>query len=116
MNRRLFLLATGGLSLASRRAGGGARTPAAQSAAETAAAGDVTRTLARYIVSAKPADLPASVRKEAARTVVNWMGAALGGCRHQTMENAIAALSPFSGPPQASILGRKERLDIMHAA
>jgi 2-methylcitrate dehydratase PrpD len=28
----------------------------------------------------------------------------------------VAALSPFSGPPQASILGRKERFDIMNAA
>jgi 2-methylcitrate dehydratase PrpD len=32
------------------------------------------------------------------------------------VDNAIAALSPFSGPAQATILGRRERLDIMHAA
>jgi 2-methylcitrate dehydratase PrpD len=29
---------------------------------------------------------------------------------------ALAAFTPFSGPPQAGILGRTERLDIMHAA
>jgi 2-methylcitrate dehydratase PrpD len=29
---------------------------------------------------------------------------------------ALAALAPFSGPPQASILGRRERLDCPHAA
>jgi 2-methylcitrate dehydratase PrpD len=77
---------------------------------------DVTRHLAKYVVSTKAADLPGPVRKEAARTVLNWMGAALGGCRHETMDNAIAALSPFSGPGQATILGRRERFDIMHAA
>jgi 2-methylcitrate dehydratase PrpD len=44
------------------------------------------------------------------------MGAALGGCRHETVDHAIAALAPFSGPAQAGILGRRERLDILHAA
>lgn len=117
VDRRAFLLASSGLTLTgalprSRSAQG--QAPAA--AAPAAAPPEVTRALAKYVVSAKSADVPAAVRKEAARTVVNWMGAALGGCRHETMENAIAALSPFSGPAQASVLGRKERLDIMHAA
>jgi 2-methylcitrate dehydratase PrpD len=76
----------------------------------------VTRRLAKNVVSAKAADMPGPVRKEAARTVLNWMGAALGGSRHETVDNAIAALSPFSGPAQAGVLGRTERLDIMHAA
>lgn len=76
----------------------------------------VSRTLARYIVSAKFADLPAPVRKEAARTLLNWVGCALGGSRHEAVDIAISALAPFSGPAQAGILGRKERLDIMHAA
>jgi len=88
------------------------RTPAPAPAAAT----DATRHLAKYVVSAKAADLPGPVRKEAARTVLNWMGAALGGCRHETVDHAIAALAPFSGPAQAGILGRRERLDILHAA
>ena len=54
MNRRLFLFASGGLSLSPwfRRV-----------RLETEAAKDVTRMLARYVVSAKPADLPASGSK-----------------------------------------------------
>jgi len=107
MDRRFFLFATGGLSLSPF---------VPQSSQPTEAAKDVTRTLARYIVSAKPSDLPASVRKEAARTLLNWVGCTLGGSRHETVGIAISAMALFSGPAQASILGRKERLDILNAA
>lgn len=77
---------------------------------------DVTRSLAAYVVSAKYADLPAPVRKEAQRTLLNWMGCAVGGSRHETLDAAIAALAPFSGPPQATVLGRQERMDVLHAS
>jgi 2-methylcitrate dehydratase PrpD len=76
----------------------------------------VTRALARYLVTATYDDLPANVRKEGVRTLLNWVGVAIGGSRHQTVEIAVAALSPFSGPAQASLLGRRERFDIMNAA
>jgi len=107
MDRRFFLFATGGLSLSPF---------VPQSSQPTEAAKDITRTLARYIVSAKPSDLPASVRKEAARTLLNWVGCTLGGSRQETVGIAISAMAPFSGAAQASILGRKERLDILNAA
>ncbi len=77
---------------------------------------DVTRKLARYVVSAGASDVPKAVRQEARRTLLNWVGCAVGGSRHQTVDIAIAALSAFSGPAQASVLGRKERLDVLHAA
>ena len=111
VDRRSFFLASAGLTLT-----GVVPRTSETPAPAPAAATDVTRQLAKYVVAAKAADLPGPVRKEAARTVLNWMGAALGGSRHETMDNAIAALSPFSGPAQATILGRKERFDIMHAA
>lgn len=77
---------------------------------------EVTRLLARYIVDSRYADIPEPVRHEAARALLNWAGCAMGGSRHATVERALAALSEFSGPPQAGILGRGERLDILHAA
>ena len=76
----------------------------------------VTRTLARYVVSTKFADLPPAVCKEAARTLLNWVGCTVGGSHHETVDIAVSALAPFSGPAQAGILGRKERFDILHAA
>ena len=81
-----------------------------------AEATDVTLTLARYLVAARFDDLPAGIRKEAARSLLNWMSVAVGGSRHKAVEIALAAVTPFSGPAQATIFGRTERLDIMHAA
>lgn len=77
---------------------------------------DTTRRLAQYLVAARYEDLPAKVRKEGVRTFLNWVGVAVGGSRHDTVERAIRALKPFSGPQQASLLGRQERFDIMNAA
>jgi len=77
---------------------------------------EVTRKLARYVVQSRYADIPQAVRKEAVRSFLNWMGCAVGGSRHETVECALAALKPFSGPAEATVLGRSDRLDIMHAA
>ena len=69
-----------------------------------------------YVLSVRYDDLPDPVRKEARRTLLNWVGCAVGGSRHETVDVAIAALAPFSGPAQATVLGRRERLDILHAS
>jgi 2-methylcitrate dehydratase PrpD len=76
----------------------------------------VTKILANYIVSARYEDLPANVRKEGLRTLLNWVGVAVGGSHHETIDIAVEALAPFSGPSQAAILGRRERFDVMNAA
>ncbi|MDA0681685.1 MAG: MmgE/PrpD family protein [Proteobacteria bacterium] len=77
---------------------------------------DVTRQLANYVVNSKWSDIPEAARKEAVRSVFNWVGCCLGGARHVTTNRAIAALAEFSGKAEATVLGRSERLDIMHAA
>ena len=76
----------------------------------------VTRILAEFIVKTGYQDLPAQVRKEGVRTLMNWVGVAVGGSHDETVDRAVAALTPFSGPPQANLLGRTERFDIMNAA
>jgi 2-methylcitrate dehydratase PrpD len=77
---------------------------------------DTTRTLARFVIEHQSSQLPQNVRHDAVRSFLNWMGCAVGASRHETTERALAALAPFSGPPEATVLGRTERLDIMHAA
>jgi 2-methylcitrate dehydratase PrpD len=109
MNRRKFLST-------SALAGGAAAAAVPLSEEATVEARDVTRKLVRYIVSARREDVPVAVRKEATRTLLNWVGCAVGGSRHETVDNAIAALAPFSGPAQATVLGRKERLDVLNAS
>ena len=71
--------------------------PAAPPSAE---AKDVTLTLARYLIAARFEDLPEPVRTEAARSLLNWMAVAVGGSRHEAVEIALAAVSPFAGPPR----------------
>lgn len=77
---------------------------------------EVTRTLAKFIVGHRYGDIPEKVRHEAARSFLNWVGCAVGASRHETVERALAALSEFSGPREATVLGRGDRLDIMLAA
>jgi 2-methylcitrate dehydratase PrpD len=77
---------------------------------------DVTRRLARYLVEATFDDIPEEVRREGCRSILNWAGCAVGGAQHPTLDAAISALKPFSGPEQASLFGRRERFDILHAA
>ncbi|MDE1194829.1 MAG: MmgE/PrpD family protein [Pseudomonas sp.] len=107
--------ATPGLSL-SALAQGEKMKAADPAPAPVSAPEPVTHILARYLVNARYEDLPANVRKEGTRTLLNWVGVAVGGSHHETVERALSALKPFSGPAQASLLGRSERLDIMNTA
>ena len=77
---------------------------------------EVTRILARYVVGSRFEQIPAATRHHATRTFVNWLGCAIGGSHHEGMDIALAALAPMAGPAQASVLGRSERLDVLHAA
>src|SRR5579859_6135584 len=114
LDRREFVGASalGLFALLPERAG--ASVPSRPSAPDPPA--DVTRRLAAYVVNARPEDLPAPVRAEACRTLLNWAGCTVGGSRHETVDIAVRALSPFTGKPQATLLGRRERVDILHAS
>ncbi|MDB5937613.1 MAG: 2-methylcitrate dehydratase [Massilia sp.] len=117
LNRRSFLRAGAAASVAAATPVlSMAAAPEDKPAAPKAAVQGVTRALARYITSARYEDLPANVRKEGTRTLMNWVGVAVGGSHHETVDLAVAALDSFSGPRQATLLGRKERFDIMNAA
>jgi 2-methylcitrate dehydratase PrpD len=123
VDRRSFLRAATAASVAAAGASAAGfglpllGSSGSEQAAQAGQAGQgVTRALARYVVNAKYEDLPAKVRKEGLRTLLNWVGVAVGGSRHETVEIAVAALAPFSGPQQAVLLGRRERFDIINAA
>ncbi len=105
INRRSFLGASAALA-----ASGGLQ------GADDGEVPEVTRILARYVVSTKPGDIPGAVKKEAARTLLNWTGCAIGGSRQPAVDRALEALTPFAGTGQASVLGRKERLDALNAS
>ena len=75
-----------------------------------------TAALAQFILQSSSATMPAKLVHEAKRAILNWVGCAIGAAQHATVRHAIAALSPFFGRAQATVLGRHERPDILHAA
>jgi 2-methylcitrate dehydratase PrpD len=77
---------------------------------------EVTKTLARYVITSHYDDIPHDVRHEGCRALLNWMGCAIGTAHHETIDIALAALAPFAGAAQAQVLGRRERFDILTAA
>jgi 2-methylcitrate dehydratase PrpD len=75
-----------------------------------------SRTLARYAVRARWDDLPKPVQHEAARALVNWIGLPIWGAHDTAVERTLAALDRFSGPREAALLGRAQRIDPFKAA
>jgi len=77
---------------------------------------ELTSRLARFVVGSRWEDIPDSVRHQAKRTLLNSFGAAFGGCCDAAVDHALAVLQPFSGPAEATIIGRNERADVLTAA
>ena len=75
-----------------------------------------TKDLASWVVATRADSIPADVRHEARRAILNYVGCAIGGSHHPAVDNAIRAFTPYSGKPTASILGRRDRLDPLHAS
>lgn len=76
----------------------------------------ITARLARFVCSSRWEDVPGNVRHEAKRSLLNFLGTALGGCRDAAIDRMTSVLARFSGPPAASLIGRRERLDALSAA
>ena len=83
---------------------------------ENNSAEGVTQTLANYVVTAEFDAIPSDIRAKAITAMVNWIGCAVGGSGHETLDVAWTALGPFAGAPQASILGRDIKTDVLTAA
>ncbi len=75
----------------------------------------VTRELARYAVASRFEDLPEAVRHEGERAFVNILGCMLGGAKADGIDRLLAALQEFSGRPEATLIGRGQRADILLA-
>jgi 2-methylcitrate dehydratase PrpD len=75
-----------------------------------------TKALASYVVNNQLEDIPIDVRHEARRAIVNYLGCAVGGAPHPAMDITLRALGPYAGKPTASVLGRAERIDPLHAS
>ncbi len=83
---------------------------------ELAGPGFVTQRLGAFVAESHWDDIPAAVREEARRSLLNFIGCALGVARTPPIEMALRVLLPLSGPRSVTLLGRAEKLDPLGAA
>jgi 2-methylcitrate dehydratase PrpD len=75
----------------------------------------IARQIAAYVNRTAWDDLPAAVKREAPRTLLNWFGCAFGACNSDVVTAAIKGLETAGGGP-CRVLGRNEHLDPVSAA
>ena len=76
----------------------------------------ITAALARFAVEHPSRGWSDAVDREAHRTFANWVGCAIGPSQHATVIAALGAVRVLQPAPQASLLGRTEKVDIASAA
>lgn len=72
--------------------------------------------LAGFVAGASWAAVPEPVRHHTKRTLLNFIGCALGASAEPSVAAMLGVLAEVSGPPQAGLVGRRERLDMLGAA
>ncbi len=76
----------------------------------------VTQLLAQFVATHPSRGWSDAVDHEAHRTFLNWVGCAVGAAHHDTAQAALGAVQVLQPAAQASLLGRRERVDVASAA
>lgn len=76
----------------------------------------VTVPLAQFAAEWRWEDIPAVVRHEAKRSLLNFFAVALGGCTDPTINKAALVLRRFRSSDDTTVIGRGERADLLNAA
>ncbi|HEX2544276.1 MAG TPA: MmgE/PrpD family protein, partial [Ramlibacter sp.] len=76
----------------------------------------ITNIVARFVATHPSRGWNDAVDHEAHRAFLNWLGCAIGAARHEAAEAALAAVQELQPAPQATIAGRRERVDMSSAA
>ena len=79
-------------------------------------ASPASRTIADFVCGTAPGALPPEVLHEAKRSLLNFVGGAVGVAYAPVVETAVRVLEPFSGPRTHTLIGRHERLDPLSAS
>jgi 2-methylcitrate dehydratase PrpD len=72
--------------------------------------------LGRFVAGSRWSDLAEPLRHEGRRSLLNFIGCALGVAQSPPVGMAVRVLVPLSGADTVSLLGRQERLDMLGAA
>ena len=74
-----------------------------------------TREFCARIASVRFAELPGGAIDEGKRGVLDWLGCALAGSRHPTLDHLLAVLQEAGGKSQATVFGRGLKLGFLDA-
>src|SRR5215510_6822888 len=70
---------------------------------------DTTKAFGDFLARFRYEDLSERAVHEARRGLIDWVGCALAGSGHPTIDKLLAVLTAISGKPQASVRGRKRK-------
>ena len=76
----------------------------------------VSNTIAAFVARTLWQDLPAPVRHEAKRALVNFLATALAGCRDPALLAANQVFARFQAGSHCTVIGWPARTDALHAA
>jgi 2-methylcitrate dehydratase PrpD len=75
----------------------------------------LTKTLCGHLATARFSDLSPAAQRKARRGVLDWIGCALAGSTHKTIEILLGVLQEVGGRPQATVLGKDLKLGRLDA-
>lgn len=76
----------------------------------------ITQNLVKNVLNTKIEDIPASVLEHGKRSFLNWVGVAIGAAEHESVDMVLELKKDLKGSEQVSILGRKEKADLLLAS
>jgi 2-methylcitrate dehydratase PrpD len=82
----------------------------------TSLRGDVSRAFSEFAAGVQFGDLPEGVRHECKRGILDWVGCALAGSRHQSVTTLVAVLKAAGSLERVPVIGRGIELGLIDAA
>src|SRR5215212_7616678 len=76
----------------------------------------ITQLLAKFVAGHPSRGWSDAVEHEAHRTFYNWLGCAIGAAHHEAADAAVSAVQLLQPAPQATVLGRSEKVGVASAA
>src|SRR3954453_1896704 len=76
----------------------------------------VTEKLAVHITNTSYENFSKNAVREAKRSLLNWLGVAIGAANHESMDMVLRVAKLTASQPQASVLGRNEKVDMLFAS
>ena len=75
----------------------------------------LTKTLCGHLAEVQYSDLSSKAISESRRGVLDWLGCALAGSKHPTIDKLLDVLREAGGKPQATVFARGLKLGFLDA-